>query len=160
MNHCSHSSMPRLRADVRPCAYRYFRHPKDLPWTGIQMQWHLHVRRFRCLSSDCHRKLFTERLPGLLHPSARRSNRFTEALSRLALALGGQAGARLGSYLRLCASPSILLRIIRRTITPVAANPRIVGISEPPGCCAGRRGWSHWPRPSTGNVICPPEKGT
>jgi hypothetical protein len=85
---------------------RYFGHPKDLPWTGIQMQWHMRVRRFRSLNSDCHRKLFAERLPGPLHPSARRTNRFTSALSRLALALGGQAGARLGSHLGLCPVPA------------------------------------------------------
>jgi hypothetical protein len=77
------------------------------------------------------RRLFTERLPALVAPSARKTNRLTTALQAIGLALGGQAGAQLAARLRLAVRAATLLRLGR------AAPP-----SPPPVLHAG--GVAEW----------------
>lgn len=43
---------------------RYTRTLADLPWQGIPVTLHLHVRRFFCDERTCHRAIFAERLRG------------------------------------------------------------------------------------------------
>lgn len=71
---------------------RYTRHPQDLPWVGQPLRLRLHVRRFRCLTPTCRRRIFTERLPALLRPSARATQRLEAARHALVLAAGGEGG--------------------------------------------------------------------
>jgi transposase len=52
---------------------RYVRRPADLPWHGVAMRLELHVRRFSCPNANCGRQIFTERLPGVVAPYARRT---------------------------------------------------------------------------------------
>src|SRR5437879_1053134 len=40
----------------------------DLPWMGHAVRMVLHIRRFFCLNPGCQRKIFTERLPGVVAP--------------------------------------------------------------------------------------------
>ena len=56
---------------------RYTRRVADLPWCGVAVRLHLHVRRFFCDQPTCPRAIFTERLPGVGAPSAR--ERFSQA---------------------------------------------------------------------------------
>ncbi len=109
---------------------RYVRHPQDLPWAAHPVRWDLQVRRFRCLTASCPRQLFSERLAEVLPPYARRTQRLATALCQVGLALGGAAGARLGAQLGLVASPSTLLRLLRRAPVPSRRTPRVVGIDE------------------------------
>src|SRR5713226_4565585 len=51
---------------------RYTRIAADLPWNGVAVRLRLTTRRFFCCNEDCHRKVFTERLPDLIAPYARR----------------------------------------------------------------------------------------
>ena len=44
---------------------RYHRSLADLPWADIAVRLALHVRRFFCLTPDCPRTIFTERLPAI-----------------------------------------------------------------------------------------------
>src|SRR5512146_1314221 len=70
---------------------RYVRQVADLPWQGIAFRLELQVRRFVCTCSDCPRTIFTERLPGVVAPYARKTVRLAELLGRVAFALGGAA---------------------------------------------------------------------
>src|SRR5579864_3448168 len=72
---------------------RYTRTLRDLPSIGRPIRLIVHVRRFFCKQSTCAQKIFAERLPELCHPYAQRTNRLQEALYRLGLKMGGQAGA-------------------------------------------------------------------
>src|SRR5690242_11966808 len=53
---------------------RYERRIADLPWSGRTVAVTLRVRRFLCRSPDCPQRLFTERLPGVVGPYARRTD--------------------------------------------------------------------------------------
>jgi zinc-finger of transposase IS204/IS1001/IS1096/IS1165 len=73
---------------------RYVRRAADLPWHGVAVRLELHARKFFCAGPGCPRRVFTERLPRVVAPHARRTRRLNEALTLLAFALGGEAGAR------------------------------------------------------------------
>src|ERR671925_1992990 len=47
----------------------------DLPWSGYRVTWRLRVRKFFCRNVTCPRRIFTERLPGVASPWARRTLR-------------------------------------------------------------------------------------
>src|SRR5215210_2490444 len=74
---------------------RYTRTLSDLPWQGIPVTLHLHVRRFFCDERTCHRTIFAERLSGVVRHYARRTQRLDKWFTRLSFALGGEAGSRL-----------------------------------------------------------------
>jgi hypothetical protein len=52
---------------------RYIRSIADLPWMGCAVRLELHVRRFFCPNPECTRQIFTERLPSIVAPYARRT---------------------------------------------------------------------------------------
>lgn len=106
---------------------RYVRHVADLPWHGVAFRLQLHVRRFFCDRLGCPRRVFTERLPGLVAPHARRTERLNHWLRAVGFAVGGEAGARLLRLLGLVASPDTLVREIRRTPLPVLPVPTVHG---------------------------------
>jgi transposase len=72
----------------------YQRTLADLPWAGMPVQFRLHVRRFFCQNDDCARKIFTERVPTVAVPWARRTQRMTKAQQAIGLAAGGSGGTR------------------------------------------------------------------
>jgi transposase len=109
---------------------RYTRHPQDLAWAALSVRWHLLVRRFRCRNPVCQRQLFTERLPEVVPPSARRTVRLTEALRDLAFTAGGNAGSHLSAKLGVGSSASTLVRILRSTRSPTPSAPKVVGLDE------------------------------
>jgi transposase len=106
------------------------RRPADLPWHGVAMRLELHVRRFFCDTPDCRQAIFTERLPGVLAPYARRTDRLAAWFRAVAFALGGEAGARLLISLGLTASPDTLLACIRALPLPAASTPRVLGVDD------------------------------
>src|SRR2546430_258841 len=69
----------------------------DLPWGTYAVHLQLRVRKFFCDNAACPRRIFTERLPTVAGPWARRTLRRALHLSALGLVLGGQAGARLAA---------------------------------------------------------------
>jgi hypothetical protein len=75
------------------------------------------------------RRIFTERLPTVVAPWARRTLRLAQRLGALGVALGGKAGVRLGHVWGLWVSRNTLLRLLRRQPEP--------GRPDTPG--AGRR---------------------
>ena len=78
----------------------------------------------------CTRRIFTERLPDLVAPSARKTQRLITVLRAIGLALGGQAGARLAARLRLPTSPATLLRLVRAAPMPQSPALQAVGVDE------------------------------
>lgn len=79
---------------------------------------------------DCPQVIFAERLPGVLAPYARRTNRLAAWFTAVGFALGGEAGARLLAALGLTASPDTLLAGIRRLPLPAADTPRVLGVDD------------------------------
>jgi transposase len=109
---------------------RYSRSVADLPWHDIPFRLGLSVRRFFCDEPTCPQHIFTERLPGLVAPYGRRTQRLDRWLCAVGLALGGEAGARLLRTLGLASSSATLLRRVRATPDPERALPRTVGIDD------------------------------
>lgn len=110
---------------------RYHRTLADLPCLDYAVQLDLQVRRFRCCTGPCPRRIFTERLPGFVRPWAHRTTRAATALQQTGLALGGEAGARLLLGLHLPVSPDTLLRLVRQlATTPPRPTPRILGVDD------------------------------
>ena len=72
---------------------RYQRSLADLPWHGVTVQLRLQTRRFFCTNTLCQPCIFTERLPALVAPYARRTLQLQEALHLIGLALGGRGTA-------------------------------------------------------------------
>ena len=72
---------------------RYRRTLADLPWQGVAVRVHLHVRRFVCEAPGYPRRIFCARLPGPAATYARRTARLEATLQLLGQALGGAAGS-------------------------------------------------------------------
>ena len=108
----------------------YYRRPRDLPLVGYVLTLNLKVRRFRCQNQACAQATFAERLPTLVPVGSRRTHRLTEALRSLALAQGGEAGARYGQRTGLPVSADTLLRIVRQTPLPAIKTPRVLGVDD------------------------------
>ena len=85
---------------------RYVRLAADLPWAGWAVRLELHVRRFFCQKKDCLRRIFTERLPGIVAPYARRTMRLTDLFTLIGFALGGEAAGPTRSAWRGLAWPA------------------------------------------------------
>src|SRR3954466_14989103 len=65
---------------------RYERTLADLPWGAYAVTIRLRVRRLFCRDTRCERRIFTERLPGIALPWARRTRRLDARLTALGLA--------------------------------------------------------------------------
>ena len=74
--------------------------------------------------------IFTERLPTIAAPWARRTRRLAQRLVALGVALGGTAGGRLGHAWALAVSRNTLLRGLRRLPLPVLPTPRVLGVDD------------------------------
>src|SRR5215510_7534837 len=108
----------------------YQRRLADLPWGALAVRLQLLVRKFVCRQLTCARRIFTERLPDVAAPYARKTMRLVNALQAIGIALGGQAGARLAARLRLPASAATLLRLVRAAPIPPMPGLQAVGVDE------------------------------
>src|SRR2546430_16496794 len=100
---------------------RYARTLADLPWSTYAVCLQLRVRKFFCDHPTCPRQIFTERLPTVAAPWARRTLRLAQLLLAYGIALGGAAGARLVARLGRRSSPDTLGRLVRAA--PAPARP-------------------------------------
>ena len=121
---------PSCRSASRSVHSRYQRTVADLPWGRFSVRLCLAVRKFFCRQPSCRRRIFTERLPMLVAPHARRTVRLTEIVRLLVFALGGESGARITARLGIAASPATLLRLIRATPVSEAPTPRALGVGD------------------------------
>lgn len=121
----------------------------DLPWQGRRATLQVRTRRFRCARASCPRRSFTERLPGVAGPRARRTLRLGEIQRHVGFAVGGEPGARLTTRLSVPVSGDTLLRLIRTAELERPASPRVVGIDD----WSWRRGLRY------GTILCDLERG-
>lgn len=108
----------------------YRRTLQDLPWGPFRVQLQVRVHRFFCQNPDCLRKIFTERLPELMEPSARRTPRLRDALRAIGWALGGRAGARQCRAHAMPVCATTLLAVLRREESATVPTPRVLGVDD------------------------------
>jgi transposase len=111
---------------------RYERTLGDLPWQGRPVSLRVRARRFRFPNPDCPRLTFAERPAGTAPVAARRTGRLGDLQQHLALALGGEAGARLARRLAIPTSPDTLLRMAQRGAPLQEPSPavRVLGVDD------------------------------
>jgi transposase len=108
----------------------YGRTLADLPWAQYRVCLQLRVRKWFCRNRSCPRRIFTERLPTVAAPWARRTLRLAQRLLALGVALGGKAGVRLGHAWDLRVSRNTLLRLLRCQPEPEAPTPKVLGVDD------------------------------
>jgi transposase len=108
----------------------YRRTLADRPWNGLRVRLCLRTRRWFCDRPGCPRRIFTERLPGLTQPYARRTHDQADLLRLIAYALGGEAGARMAAEIGLAVSPDTLLRQLRGRGAFQGPAPRVLGVDD------------------------------
>jgi transposase len=113
--HCQETS-PRIHSHYR-------RRPADLPLAGHTVRLQISVNRFFCST-------FAERMPELLKPYARRTNRLMQNQLQAAFVLGGEASARLLTLMGMPVSGDTLLRFIRCSPESEVTTPRVLGIDD------------------------------
>lgn len=110
---------------------RYTRSLVDLPWQRRPVVVRVQPRRFFFPVAPCPRRTFAERLPGTIAHCARRTLRSSTALDAIALALGGEPGARLARHLSMEVSADTLLRrLLRAAPLLPSAVPRVLGVED------------------------------
>lgn len=121
----------------------YERTVADLPWSEYGVSWKLQVRKFFCTNPNCPRRIFTERLPGVVAPWARKTTRLAQRLTAIGLALGGAAGMRLSLRLGLRISRQSLLRLVRLMSLPELTTPTVLGVDD----------WAYRKRSTYGSIL-------
>jgi transposase len=119
---------------------RYTRTLANLPWQGIPVTLHLHVRRFFCDERTCHRAIFAERLSGVLRHYGRRTERLDGWFTHVSFALGGEAGSRLLQDLGVVVSGDTLLNHIRSTQLQDHETPKVLSVDDFAFRCGTRYG--------------------
>jgi hypothetical protein len=128
---------------TQPCAYcpgcgnlsdavhcQYQRTVHDVPCGGRQVVLRLRVRKFVCRSASCPRKVFAERLPELVQPWARVSNRLLEELKAIGLSASAEVSERLAPRLGMQVKAPTLLRYLRTIPPPPDAPVHVLGIDD------------------------------
>jgi len=145
-----HVTPPHTRVPCPLCAVptarvhsRYTRTLADLPWGAYAVRLQLCVRKFFCRIAACPRQIFTERLPTVAAPWARRTLRLAERLRALGIALGGAAGTRLTPRFGLIASRDTLLRLVRRLSLPGVPPLSAIGVDD----------WAYRKRQRYGTIV-------
>jgi transposase len=90
----------------------YQRTLADLPWAQVPVYIALGVRRFFCTTPDCRRHIFTELLPTVTKPWARRTHRLAALQQQLGIVVGGSAGAALSTTLACLAGVDLLITLV------------------------------------------------
>ena len=108
----------------------YGRTLADLPWAQYRVCLQLRVRKWFCGNRRCRRRIFTERLPTVAAPWARRTLRLAQRLVALGMALGGKAGVPLGHAWAVVVSRNTLLRVLRQQPTPSFPTPTVLGVDD------------------------------
>jgi transposase len=128
---------------------RYDRRLMDLPSHGRAVHLRVQVRRFRCATITCPRRIFGEPLAdGAAPRGARRTARLEDIVHHLGIALGGRPAAILARRLMLPVSRDTLLRVLRRRAQAPSGPVRVIGIDD--------SAWKRGQRYST--VVCDLER--
>ena len=109
---------------------RYQRQLADLPFGGRRVRIIVRIRRFKCVNPRCPQSTFSEQIPGLTTPFARRTPPLTDALVDIALALAGRSGARLAAKLAMPCCRDVLIRLIRAQPIPEPGRIEVLGVDD------------------------------
>ena len=130
----------RLRAERAECPRcgqaserahsRYQRRLADVPIAGRPVQLRLQIRRLFCDNTACPTRTFAEQPAALTAPWSRHTSLQTEALTAVAIALAGRAGARLASRLGMPTSRDTLLRLLRGLPDPQTGELSVLGVDD------------------------------
>ncbi len=126
----STAACPRCSTESARIHSYYIRQPHDLPISGRATRLLVHARRFRCVNPACSTVTFAERLPNLVAVAAQRTVRLNTELRDLALAFGGEAGARQTVRSAMPASGDTLLRRAHSATLLPRATPRVLGLDD------------------------------
>jgi transposase len=109
---------------------RYRRRVVDEAVGGRPVRVELTVRRLYCENPDCPKATFAEQVAGLTARYQRRSPALQKVVDAAAIALAGQAGARLLACLHMTLSGATVLNCLMRIPLPARPTPRVLGIDE------------------------------
>ncbi|EKV02168.1 transposase family protein [Leptolyngbya sp. PCC 7375] len=121
---------PLCQASTGRVHSRYQRTLRDLPLVQFSLTLFLEVCKFFCLNDACQRRIFTERLPSLVAPWARRTSRYTDHLIAMGLELGGSAAARLSHQVGYGYSRNTFLRLLSSLPLPEIVTPKSLGVDD------------------------------
>ncbi len=107
----------------------YQRTPCDLPVSGRRVMLLVTVRKFFCDNKRCLKRIFCERLGGVIGVYARRTLRLTGALTHLALLVSANLARRITARLGLPGSARTLLRLAH-DYKPPAATPVAISVDD------------------------------
>ncbi len=102
----------------------------DVPCGGRHVVLRLRVRKFVCRCASCPRKVFAERLPELVQPWARVSNRLLEELKAIGLAASAEVSERLAPRLGMQVKAPTLLGYLRTIPDPPKPEVTRLGIDD------------------------------
>ncbi|QLL64224.1 ISL3 family transposase [Sinorhizobium mexicanum] len=114
---------------------------QDLPVQGKAVTVKLRLSRWRCAHQNCERQTFSDRLPTIASPYARRTRRVAEIVGLLGHSAGGRPGERLMRRLGMPVSDDTILRQLKRDVAlaDCDATIRVVGIDD----WSWRRSWRY-----------------
>jgi transposase len=107
------------------------------------------IRRFRCDTQHCRRRIFAERFDKtVLLVRSRRTSRLDCIVHHLGLALGGRPAASFAKRLMLPISNDTVLRVVRARACPRTEPLNVVGIDD----------WAFRRNHSYGTIVCDLER--
>lgn len=126
----------------------YWRSLGDVPCLGRRLVLLVRIRRFRCVNASCRQRTFAERPAAIARPRARHTDRLRALHYAVALALGGNAGARMAGTMAVPVGATTLLRRIREAAPDPVPEVRVLGVDD----WAWRKGQSY------GTILCELER--
>lgn len=109
---------------------RYQRRLADTPLSVQPVVIQLLVRRFVCAEPGCGRSTFAEQVTGLTAPHGRYTPPLRAALTTIAVALAGRAGARLATALGMPVGKDTMLNLLRAVPDPQVGQVSVLGVDD------------------------------
>jgi hypothetical protein len=102
----------------------------DCPVASRRVRIVMRVRRFKCGNPRYAQRTFSEQVPGLTSPFARRTPALTNVLVPVALTAVGRAGSRMAAMLGMPICRDVLIRLIRAQPVPEPTAVIVLGVDD------------------------------
>ncbi len=106
---------------------RYFGHLQDLPAQGAAVMEKMQVSRWRCQNRECESGAFTDQLPEIVCPHARRTQRAAGLVHIFGHGAGGRPGERLMNRLGMLKFLLAELQLAQGRLAPESRQGAILG---------------------------------